>query len=65
MWLASLRTDGEGRFKAEYRNPDTLTRYRVMAVALAGTADFGTGESAYVVNKPVMLEPAPLYRNGG
>lgn len=61
VWLASLRTDGEGRFKAEYRNPDTLTRYRVMAVALAGAADFGTGESAYVVNKPVMLEPAPPF----
>lgn len=61
VWLASLRTDGEGRFKAEYRNPDTLTRYRVMAVALAGAADFGTGEGAYVVNKPVMLEPAPPF----
>lgn len=61
VWLASLRTDGEGRFKAEYRNPDTLTRYRVMAVALAGAADFGTGESAYVVNKPVMLEPSPPF----
>lgn len=61
VWLASLRTDGEGRFKAEYRNPDTLTRYRVMAVALAGDSDFGTGEGAYVVNKPVMLEPAPPF----
>lgn len=61
VWLASLRTDGEGRFKAEYRNPDTLTRYRVMAVALAGDSAFGTGEGAYVVNKPVMLEPAPPF----
>lgn len=61
VWLASLRTDGEGRFKAEYRNPDTLTRYRVMAVALGGDSDFGTGEGAYVVNKPVMLEPAPPF----
>ena len=61
VWLASLRTDGEGRFKTEYRNPDTLTRYRVMAVALVGAADFGTGESSYVVNKPVMLEPAPPF----
>lgn len=61
VWLASLRTDGEGRFQARYSNPDTLTRYRVMAVALAGDSDFGTGESAYVVNKPVMLEPAPPF----
>lgn len=61
VWLASLRTDGEGRFRAEFRNPDTLTRYRVMAIALAGNSDFGTGEGVYVVNKPVMLEPAPPF----
>lgn len=61
VWLASLRTDEQGRFKASYRNPDTLTRYRVMAVAMAGASDFGTGEGAYVVNKPVMLEPSPPF----
>ena len=35
---------------------DTPVSYThlVMAVALAGAADFGTGESAYVVNKPVI-----------
>lgn len=61
IWLASLRTDGQGRFKATYRNPDTLTRYRVMAVALAGAGDFGSGEGSYVVNKPVMLEASPPF----
>ncbi len=61
VWLAALRTDENGRFKAEYVNPDTLTRYRVMAVALAGADCFGHAESAYVVNKPVMLEAAPPF----
>ncbi len=61
VWLASLKTDENGRFKAEYVNPDTLTRYRVMAVALAGKDAFGRGESAYVVNKPIMLEAAPPF----
>lgn len=61
VWLASLRTDERGRFKASYRNPDTLTRYRVMAVAMASASDFGTGEGAYTVNKPVMLEPSPPF----
>ena len=28
-----------------------------MAVVLAGNSDFGNGEGAYVVNKPIMLEP--------
>lgn len=32
-----------------------------MAVVLAGDSDFGNGEGAYVVNKPIMLEPAPPF----
>ncbi|MDO5471335.1 MAG: alpha-2-macroglobulin family protein [Akkermansia sp.] len=60
LWLASVRTDAQGRFTTTYANPDTLTRYRLMAVAGAGNK-FGTGQSSYHVNKPVMLEPvAPM-----
>ncbi|MBQ3240734.1 MAG: hypothetical protein IJB00_06060 [Akkermansia sp.] len=65
LWLGSVRTDAQGRFSAVYSNPDTLTRYRVMAVASAGDK-FGSGESAYHVTKPVMLEPAaPLSAASG
>lgn len=60
LWLASLRTDAQGRFRTTYKNPDTLTRYRLMAVASAGDK-FGAGQSNYVVNKAIMLEPsAPM-----
>lgn len=57
LWLSSVRTDAQGRFTTTYTNPDTLTRYRLMAVAAAGE-QFGSGEADYHVNKPVMLEPA-------
>ena len=57
LWLSSVKTDAQGRFSATYANPDTLTRYRLMAVAAAGDK-FGSGEAAYHVTKPVMLEPA-------
>lgn len=57
LWLGSVRTDAEGRFSAVYKNPDTLTRYRLMAVASAGDK-FGAAECSYHVTKPVMLEPA-------
>ena len=58
VWLADIKTDAQGRFSADYTNPDTLTRYRVMAVAAAGADKFGAGQTSYEVNKAVMLEPA-------
>lgn len=65
LWLASVRTDAQGRFSTRYRNPDTLTRYRVMAVAAAGDK-FGSAESSYRVITPVMLEPAvPMSATAG
>ncbi len=61
LWLAHIKTDAEGRFKAEVKNPDTLTRYRVIAVASHGADHFGTGSGFYEVNKSIMLEgAAPL-----
>ena len=65
LWLASIKTDAQGRFTATYSNPDTMTRYRLMAVAGAGDK-FGAGESSYQVNKPIMLEPiAPMSATEG
>ena len=60
IWLSKVKTDAEGRFSAKYVNPDTMTRYRLMAVA-ATEDKFGSGETAYHVTKPIMLEPvAPM-----
>ena len=47
-----------GRFAVEVPAPDSLTRYRVMAVATQGAQRFGTGEAAFRVNKSLMIEPA-------
>lgn len=60
LWLGSIKTDENGRFCTAYTNPDTLTRYRLMAVA-ADKDRFGSAKAAYHVTKPIMLEPvAPL-----
>ncbi len=65
FWKADLVTDDKGSFQVSYTNPDTLTRYRVVAVAVQG-ARFGTGTSAYVVSKPVMAEPGtPMFASQG
>ena len=58
-WAASLRTDAAGNVAANFKAPDGLTRYRVMAVAQSKRDQFGRGESAFEINKPLMLEPSP------
>lgn len=63
-WLPKLVTDANGRFSAKFKIPDTLTRYRLIAVAHQGAEKFGTAQSAFVANKPLMLEvKAPRFAN--
>lgn len=57
LWLGTALTDAQGRVTAAVTAPDNLTRYRIMAVAAHGTDRFGSGESAFKVNKPLMVEP--------
>jgi uncharacterized protein YfaS (alpha-2-macroglobulin family) len=57
FWNASLVTGPQGSVSATFAAPDSLTRYRVMAVAhLDGR--FGAGQSAFEVSKPLLIEPA-------
>lgn len=58
LWLASGTTDAQGKLTASVTAPDNLTRYRIMAVAAHGVDRFGKGESAFKINKPLMIEPA-------
>jgi uncharacterized protein YfaS (alpha-2-macroglobulin family) len=62
----SVRTAVNGRARVRVKLPDNLTRYRVMAVAVAGGKQFGTGESAITARLPVMARPsAPRFLNFG
>lgn len=66
VWKPTLTTDADGKFTATYQNPDTLTRYRVIAVALHGQNKFGSATTHYTVDKPIMLEPAaPRFASEG
>ncbi|MEO7319398.1 MAG: alpha-2-macroglobulin family protein, partial [Chthoniobacteraceae bacterium] len=55
VWLPALRTDREGRLTVRFKAPDALTRYRLVAVAHAGTDRFGSGESAFNIRKKLMI----------
>jgi uncharacterized protein YfaS (alpha-2-macroglobulin family) len=56
-WAPTLVTDATGKFSHHFKLPDTLTRYRVIAIAHHETARFGHAESAIVAKKDLMLEP--------
>ncbi|HUL76201.1 MAG TPA: alpha-2-macroglobulin family protein [Vicinamibacteria bacterium] len=66
LFAASVPTDAEGRARVPLRLPDSLTRYRVMAVAASGPRTFGSGEATIVARLPLMVRPsAPRFLNFG
>jgi len=66
VFAPSVRTAVNGRARVRVKLPDNLTRYRVMAVAVAGGKQFGTGESAITARLPLMARPsAPRFLNFG
>lgn len=58
FWLGSVRTNKKGTAKVDVTLPESLTTYRIMAVAGDRDNRFGWGEREIRTNKPVMLEPA-------
>jgi uncharacterized protein YfaS (alpha-2-macroglobulin family) len=64
-WNGSLITDHEGKVKASFPAPDSLTEYRVIAVANTGSR-FASAADKFVVQKPLILEPSlPVFGNVG
>ncbi len=64
FWQADLTTDSQGQTVVHFPAPDSLTRYRLCAVAHKGSFRFGSGQSAFHVTKPLVIEPAlPAFVN--
>lgn len=65
-WNAALTTGEDGKVTVKFKAPDNLTQFRLLAVVNEGVARFGSGESSFKVNKPLMLEPSlPRFANVG
>jgi len=65
-FAATVPTDSNGRATVKVKLPDNLTRYRVMAVAVAGGQQFGISESSITARLPLMVRPsAPRFLNFG
>ncbi|MFL6657115.1 MAG: MG2 domain-containing protein [Massilia sp.] len=53
LWEGHLLLDEKGEGTVSVPLPDSLTRWRIIAVASAGTDLFGTGETVISTSKPV------------
>ncbi len=58
FWLGSITTDARGRAHAEVTLPESLTTYRIMAVAGDKASRFGWAQNEIRINKPVLLTQA-------
>lgn len=67
VWRSALLTNADGSFQTTCRMPDTLTTYRVIAVAADRDGSrFATQEGEFQVNQPVILSAgAPLFMSTG
>lgn len=66
LFVPSATTDARGKATIALSLPDSLTRYRVMVVAVAGTDQFGSAESTITAALPLTVRPsAPRFLNFG
>ena len=59
LFAAKLTTDDRGHAAVPVKVPDSLTRYRVMVVAVQGENRFGSGESTLTARLPLMVRASP------
>ncbi len=58
VWVGSLETDSTGKASHSFEIPDTLTTYRLMAVAVTTEDRFGSGDTEFIVQKTLMMRQA-------
>jgi len=65
-WNAGLRTDANGRCEIEFKLPDSMTSYRIYAVALDRGTAFNSKDRQLKVSREFYLEPAlPRFMTAG
>jgi uncharacterized protein YfaS (alpha-2-macroglobulin family) len=58
-YYPKLSTDRDGLARVNFTLPDSLTRYRVMAVAAAGDNRFGSAETTLTTDLPLTVRASP------
>lgn len=66
VFSLSVRTDADGNAVVNIILPDNLTRYRVTAIAVTNSKQFGSSESNITARQSLMVRPsAPRFMNFG
>lgn len=66
LWAPQVATGSDGSATVEIDVPDSLTRYRIMAIAVDGADRFGSAESNLTARLPLQVRPsAPRFLNFG
>lgn len=64
LFKPNLKTDKDGRASVTFTAPDSLTRYRVIALVAQEEKYFGKTEANFAVDQPLTLRPAlPRFAN--
>src|SRR5207248_5178918 len=58
FWVGSVVTDARGHATTSVKLPESLTTYRIMAVAGDKLSRFGSADNEIRINKPVLLRAA-------
>ena len=65
-WQTGLRTDASGKLRIQFKAPDSLTRYRLVALVQTRESQFGVGLTSVEVAKSIQIEPAlPRFLRAG
>ena len=59
LFAPAVISDDEGKASIPITLPDSITRYRVMVVAVDQGTRFGKGETSVTARKPLMVRPSP------
>ncbi len=66
VWSGAVKIGADGKASVPVKLPESLTAYRILAVATSGADRFGSTTGAVEVRKPFMLQPAvPRFSNVG
>jgi uncharacterized protein YfaS (alpha-2-macroglobulin family) len=57
FWLGSVTTNAQGHAAIDVKLPESLTTYRIMAVAADRGSRFGSADTEIRINKPLTLKP--------